>query len=140
MSKPSATRFITLQELCDQIGISKASFYKYQRLGIFPAPLRTNGGHLVFDQELTNTCLQVVHSRTGINGEPVIFRSRRSGSKTVTAKHSPTRANDGLVTALGSLGLSTTPALIEEAKKQLPADLPEPELIRQLFLRLRTQK
>ena len=139
MSKSSASRFITLQELVEILGISKATFYKHQRQGVFPDAKRTAGGRLVFDQELIEQCQHVVRSRVGINGEPVIFQTRKSPAR--SSSPSPTQKTAGkhehLVEALASLGLSTTVQDIEEAKRRLPAELPEGELIRQLFLLLR---
>lgn len=69
MTKSNASRFLTLQELCSVLGVSKASFYKYQRQGVFPEPLRTAGGRLIFDRELVERCQRVVRTRTGINGD-----------------------------------------------------------------------
>jgi len=34
------TRFITLQELCEQLGISKTRYYQLREKGVLPAPQR----------------------------------------------------------------------------------------------------
>ena len=141
MSKSTASRFLTLQELCSLLGVSKASFYKYQKQGLFPEPLRTAGGRLIFDQEVVERCQQVVRTRTGINGEPVIFQTRQqTGSKPVkTVTPAASSRIDNIVESLASLGLTATNEQVERTIKELPADLPESELIRQLFLALRKQ-
>ncbi len=140
MSKSSAGRFITLQELVEILGISKATFYKHQRQGVFPDAKRTAGGRLVFDQELIEQCQQVVRNRVGINGDPVIFQTRKSpAAATNRSPSKPTNAHDDRLKALASLGLSINQEQLEKALRELPADLPEPELIRRLFLTLKKQ-
>ena len=141
MSKASESRFITLDELCALVGLSKATYYKYQRHGVFPAPLKTSGGRLVFDQKLVEQCQQIVRTRTGLNGEPVIFSSRKKKGTEAIQKR-PNNAgwkHDDMISALASLGLTATPQQVDEAMKELPADLPAPELIRRLFLALKKQ-
>ena len=141
MSKASESRFITLDELCALIGISKATYYKHQRHGVFPEPLKTSGGRLVFDQKLVEQCQQIVRTRTGLNGEPVIFSSRKKkGSDPIHKRpHNAGGKHDDMISALASLGVAATAEEIERTSKDLPPGLSEPELIRQLFLALRKQ-
>ena len=141
MSKTPERCFITLDELCALIGISKATYYKHQRNGVFPAPLKTGGGRLVFDQKLVEQCQQIVRTRTGLNGEPVIFSSRKKkGSEAIPKRpHNAGGKHDDMISALASLGVTATAEEIERTSKVLPAGLSEPELIRQLFLALRKQ-
>jgi predicted DNA-binding transcriptional regulator AlpA len=141
MSKASESRFITLDELCALIGLSKATYYKHQRNGVFPAPLKTSGGRLVFDQKLVEQCQQIVRTRTGLNGEPVIFSSRKKkGSEAIPKRpHNAGAKHDDMISALASLGVTATAEEIERTSKDLQAGLSEPELIRQLFLALRKQ-
>ena len=141
MSGTSRTRFITLQELCDQLGISKTRYYQLQRKGVFPAPQRA-GNRPVFDTTLAQQCLQVVLTRTGINGEPVLFNAKRKQeavqkrSTTAKAKH------DDLIAALGSLGLAVTKEQVAVAIQSLPnsgTDLDEAALVKAVFLILKKQ-
>ena len=86
-------------------------------------------------------CQQIVRTRTGLNGEPVIFTTRKKKGSEPSPKH-PNNASgkhDDLISALASLGVSATTEEIERTSKGLPAGLSEPELIRQLFLALRKQ-
>ena len=142
MSGSSRSRFITLQELCDQLGISKGRYYTLQKRGIFPAPQRTSSNRPVFDQEQVQKCVEVVRSRVGINGEPILFnrKSVQEPSKkrpaTVKSRH------DDLIAALGSLGLSPTVEQVTAALATLPNNggaLDEPALIKAVFLQLKKQ-
>ncbi len=69
MSGSSRSRFITVQELCEMLGISKSRFAQLQKRGFFPRAVRTSSNRPVFDQTLVQQCLDVVRSRVGINGE-----------------------------------------------------------------------
>jgi predicted site-specific integrase-resolvase len=141
VSGTSRTRFITLQELCDQLGISKTRYYQLQRKGVFPAPQRA-GNRPVFDQNLTQQCVEVVRSRVGINGEPILFNAKRKQeavqkrSTTAKAKH------DDLIASLASLGLTVNKETVAAAIASLPnsgADLDEAALIKAVFLILKKQ-
>lgn len=137
----SKQRFITLTELCDLLQIGKQTYYKLVHRGVFPAPMRA-GNRPVFDQDLTQQCVEVVKTRVGINGEPVLFNrkpvqetaKRRSAS--VKGKH------EDLIAALASLGLSASVEQVTTAIAKLPnagADLAEPALIKAVFLHLKKQ-
>jgi excisionase family DNA binding protein len=129
-------RFITLSELCDQLGIGKQTYYKLVRRGLFPAPMRA-GTRPVFDQDLTQQCIDVVRTRVGINGEPVLL-NRRSGPASAPKKKVAPKHED-LIAALASLGVQTTPAKVQAVLETLPTDLPEPELIKAVFRELKKQ-
>lgn len=132
----SKQRFITLTELCDLLQIGKQTYYKLVRRGVFPAPMRA-GNRPVFDQDLTQQCVEVVKTRVGINGEPALF-NRRSGATPVPKKKDAVKHED-LIAALASLGIQTTPAKVQPVLETLPQDLGEPELIRAVFRELKKQ-
>ena len=142
MSKPSQNRFVTVQELCELIGLSKNRFYALQKAGIFPAPLRSPlNNRPVFDSALIEQCLGIVRNRVGANGAPWV-PNRKSPVVKPTAKRASGDRHRGLIEALASLGLTSTAAQVDEALAKLPeggAGLEEPELIRQVFLHLRKQ-
>jgi predicted DNA-binding transcriptional regulator AlpA len=136
------SRFITLQELCEMLGISKGRYYTLQKRGIFPPPQRTSSNRPVFDQEQVQKCVEVVRSRVGINGEPILFNRKpaqepsKKRPATVKSKH------DDLIAALGSLGVSPTVEQVTAALATLPnngGDLDEPALIKAVFLILKKQ-
>lgn len=142
MKESTTSRFITLQELCDLLGLSKSRFYTLQKSGIFPEAIRSpSNNRPVFDQELVQQCLGIVRNRVGANGHPVTF-NRKTLSQKPKKRESSSAApkHTDLVASLASLGLNTTAAKIEEALTTLPnrgSGLVAGELIRQLFLTLR---
>ena len=140
MSKPSQNRFITVTELCELIGLSKNRFYALQKAGIFPAAIRSpHNTRPVFDSALIEQCLGIVRNRIGANGAPYV-PNRKKAIPTRESRRKSAGLHQGLIEALASLGLSATPAQVDEAMGQLPeggAGMEEPELIRQVFLQLR---
>jgi predicted DNA-binding transcriptional regulator AlpA len=140
MSKPSQNRFITVTELCALIGLSKNRFYALQKAGIFPAPLRNpSNNRPVFDSALIEQCLGIVRNRIGANGAPYV-PNRKKVTPSRESYRKTAGLHQGLIEALASLGLSATPAQVDEAMGQLPeggAGLEEPEVIRRVFLELR---
>ncbi len=141
MSGTSRTRFITLTELCEQLGISKTRYYQLQRKGVFPAPHRA-GNRPVFDQEQVQTCVEVVRSRVGINGEPILFNRKPAQEPSKKRPVSVKGKHDDLIAALASLGLTVTKEQVAVAIHSLPnagADLDEPALIKAVFLILKKQ-
>ncbi len=142
MSGQARSRFITLQELCDQLGISKGRYYTLQKRGIFPAPQRTSSNRPVFDQEQVQKCVEVVRSRVGINGEPILF-NRKPVPEPSKKRATPVKGkHDDLIAALTSLGLSASVEQVNAAIATLPnagADMEEPALIKAVFLHLKKQ-
>lgn len=132
----SKQRFITLSELCDLLHIGKQTYYKLVRRGVFPAPMRA-GTRPVFDQELAQQCVEVVRTRVGINGEPVLFNRRPSTAPVPKTK--ATDKHEDLIAALASLGVQTTAAKVQAVLETLPQDLSEPELIKAVFRELKKQ-
>lgn len=122
------------------LGISRSRFYELQRRGVFPAPQRTSSNRPVFDQQLTQQCVEVVRTRVGLNGEPILFNRKpvQQSSRKRTATTKP--KHEDLVTALGSLGLTATPDQVSTAVSELPnqgADLDAASLIKAVFLHLK---
>jgi hypothetical protein len=95
MSKPSQNRFVTVQELCELIGLSKNRFYALQKAGIFPAPLRSPlNNRPVFDSALVEQCLGIVRNRVGAIGFPTC-RTARAGPPASHPPRSPQDATRG---------------------------------------------
>ncbi len=141
MSGTSRTRFITLAELCDQLGISKTRYYQLQKKGVFPAPQRA-GNRPVFDNNLAQQCVEVVRTRTGINGEPVLFNAKRKQEPVQKPHVSVKNKHDDLIAALASLGLTVTKEQVAAAVHSLPnngSDLDEAALVKAVFLILKKQ-
>jgi len=141
VSGTSRTRFITLQELCEQLGISKTRYYQLQKKGVFPAPQRA-GNRPVFDTNLAQQCVEVVRSRVGINGEPVLFNAKRKQESVPKRPTSVKGKHDDLIAALASLGLTVTKEQVAVAIQSLPnsgSDLDEAALVKAVFLILKKQ-
>ena len=142
MSGSSRSRFITVQELCEILSISKSRFAQLQKRGFFPPAVRTSSNRPVFDQTLVQQCLEVVRSRVGINGEPLLF-NRKPKQEPLRKRVTPaTKKHEMLLTALASLGLSPTVEQVDAAIASLPnqgADMDEPTLIKAIFLHLKKQ-
>ena len=141
MSGTSRTRFITLQELCEQLGISKTRYYQLQKKGVFPAPQRA-GNRPVFDTTLAQQCSEVVRTRTGVNGEPVLFNAKRKQEAVQKRPVSVRGKHDDLFAALASLGLTVTKEQVAVAVTSLPnsgSDLDEAALVKAVFLVLKKQ-
>jgi hypothetical protein len=140
MTKPSQNRFITVQELCELIGLSKNRFYALQKAGIFPECQRNPlNNRPVFDSQLVEQCLVIVRNRVGANGAPYV-PNRKKATPSREPRSKPVGRHEGLIEALASLGLTSTPTEVGEAIGRLPdggAGMDESELIRQVFLELR---
>ena len=135
MSKP---RFITLGELCDLLGIGKQTYYKLQRQGYFPEPIRSPNGRPFFSAELIDECQTIVRTRCGKNGLPLTL-NRKPGAAAAPKKKAANAKHEDLLAALASLGVQTTPANVQAVLENLPTDLPEPELIKAVFRELKKQ-
>lgn len=133
MSKP---RFITLGELCDLLGIGKQTYYKLQRQGYFPEPIRSPNGRPFFSAELIDECQAIVRTRCGKNGLPLTL-NRKPGAAAAPKKKAVAAKHEDLLAALASLGVQTTPANVQAVLETLPTDLPEPELIKAVFRELK---
>ncbi len=141
MVGPNRSRFITLQELCEQLGISKTRYYQLQQKGVFPAPQRA-GNRPVFDNNLAQQCVEVVRTRVGINGEPVLFNAKRKQEPVQKRPVSVKGKHDDLIATLASLGLTVTKEQVALAVHSLPnngADLDEAALVKAVFLILKRQ-
>lgn len=124
------------------LGISKSRFAQLQKQGFFPPAVRTSSNRPVFDQTLVQQCLEVVRSRVGINGEPLLF-NRKPKQEPLRKQATPIkRKHEDLIAALSSLGLSATVEQVTAAIDTLPnkgAGMDEPALIKAVFLHLKKQ-
>ena len=145
------TRYYTVKEVCEAIGLSKSRFY--QLLGTtFPwsAYLVTNH-RPVFTEEQFQQCLVARRTNQGIDGNPVMFYSKRlpgpRGQSVPTKKPSKAaipRRHAHVIEALDQLGL---PGIrqqdIDSALKQLSingSDADSGQVIAQLFRFFKAKK
>ena len=142
MSGSSRNRLVTISELCDLLGLSKTRFYALQKRGIFPEPLRTSSNRPAFDQTLVQQCQEVVRSRVGINGEPVLFNAKKAPEPSQKRPTSVRGKHDDLIVALAQLGLTATASQVTGAIASLPnqgSDLDQAGLLKAVFLHLKKQ-
>ncbi len=130
-------RLVTVQELCEILGVSKSRLYSLIRDGILPEPKRNpSNNRPVFDAELTETCRQVFKTHIGVNGQPYTPNRKRGTGKATALKRS---RHESLIDSLSALGLNATAKQIDEAMKSLPdagKGMEEEQLVKQVFLLL----
>lgn len=128
-------RFVTVQELCGILGVSRTRLYSLTRDGILPEPMRNqSNGRPLYTSDQTERCRQVFKTHIGINGQPYT-PNRKRGSANASV---PRRGrHESLIASLSALGLTATAKQVDEAVKSLPEGLEEGELVKQVFLRLR---
>lgn len=144
---------VTVADMARMVGLSRARFYQLVQAGVFPAPERhVETGRPFYGEELQRTCLEVRRRNCGVNGQPVLFYSRRLPSSTSAARPRKMKARPepkpdplaGLVDAVKALGLkAVTPAQVAAAvAEEYPsgtASVDEGEVIRAVFMRLKRQ-
>jgi hypothetical protein len=138
---------VSVAEMSRMVGLSRARFY--QLIGTtFPPPLYAEATNRPFyDENLQSVCLDVRRRNCGIDGKPVLFYSRRPATALPMRKPKNPRPpkNDqhaDLIDGLKGLGAANvTAAQVAEAVKELypngASDVPQGELLRAVFLRLR---
>lgn len=131
----SKVRFITLGELCDLLGIGKQTYYKLQRAGYLPEPVRSPNGRVFFSHDLIEECQTIIRTRCGKNGLPLTL-NRRPAAASAPKKKAAGKHED-LLDALAALGVQATPATVQAVVDTLSPGLPEPELIKAVFRELK---
>lgn len=138
---------VTVSEMARMCGLSRARFYQLQKSGVFPAPTY-QAGRPVYLQEQQEVCLEVRRKNRGVNGEPVLFYSRRRPIAPIKKSPRPNASapkNEcvaALLDGLNSLGLTTATAahVVEVTKELFPQGterLDQAEVLRAVFLHLK---
>jgi hypothetical protein len=142
---------VSVSEMAQMVGLSRARFYQLLSAGVFPPPLRDpTKKRPYFDQKLQERCLEVRRRNCGINGEPVLFYARRQiiALNTPKAKKTTKKKAEGeyddLLDSLKALGLVTvTVAQVGDSLNELypkgTEGVAEAQLIRAVFLHLKRQ-
>jgi len=142
---------VTVAEMARMVGLSRARFYQLQKAGIFPPPRYNEFKRPFYDQNAQQVCLEVRRKNCGVNGQVVLFYSRRQEIAPAKAKASPRKAKTApkersseLLESLKSLGLTATAADVDEAVTELFAGRTdgkdEGEVIRAVFLHLKRRR
>ncbi len=140
---------VTVAELARMIGLSRARFYQLVEAGVFPRPSRNEEtGRPFYHEEAQKVCLEVRRRNCGVNGQPVLFYSRRVPTTATTTRpkkpkaSAPSSEYADLLDGLKALGLTTaTVADVQAAVKELyprgVAEADQGEVPRSVFLRLK---
>jgi hypothetical protein len=150
MDKVQTKAAVSVSEMARMVGLSRARFY--QLIGsAFPKPLYdAKTKRPFYNEELQQVCLEVRRRNCGIDGKPVLFYARRTGSVVPTArrKRKPPQPKHGryaeIVEGVRALGLTTATAAQVEAAvcaryKEGTEGVDLAEVIRAVFLDLKRQ-
>ncbi len=97
-------------KLAEKLDLSRARFYQLQKSGIFPPPVYSiYTKRPFFPANLQNQCLKIRNSGVGLNGNPVIFYSKREKQASKTQSCSKQNFKD-LSDMLKAMGLKVLPA------------------------------
>jgi hypothetical protein len=140
---------VTVTEMARMVRLSRARFYQLIRSGIFPPP-RYHAGRPLYTEGQQRVCLEVRRKNRGVNGEPVLFYTRRRPAQPAKKAPRASKADprnkdiDALLDGLNALGLTTATASQAEAvaKELFPGGterLDQSEVLRAVFLHLKRQ-
>jgi hypothetical protein len=141
---------VSVTEMARMVGLSRARFYQLQGTKL-PMPVYDVATRRpVYTEELQLICLEVRRRNCGIDGKPILFYARRSGTMAsvpkARRKPTPTKASQyaEIVEGVKALGLtSVTTAQVEAAMsvryKSGTAGVDQGEVIRAVFLDLKRQ-
>lgn len=131
---------VTVSEMAKMVGLSRARFYQLVRAGIFPPPVYRLG-RPVYTEQMQEVCLGVRKSHRGVNGEPILFYTKRRPSKPARPPAPKNKNVAALVEGLNALGLATaTAAEVERVTKELfpkgTNGMDQGEILKRVFLHL----
>jgi hypothetical protein len=137
---------VTVSEMARMVGLSRARFYQLQKAGVFPPPVY-QAGRPVYTAEMQEVCLEVRRKNRGINGQPVLFYTRRRpiapSKRQKQADQLPAKNKDiaALLDGLNALGLTTATAaqVLKVTEELFPqgTGLDQAEVLRAVFLHLK---
>ena len=143
---------VTVSEMAQMCHLSRARFYELMNKGVFPQPVYLVTNHRpVYDAELQEVCLDVRRRGVGVNGQAVLFYTRKKlpertpkSPRNGKPKSPPNSSHVDLVNGLRALGLTATDEQVGAAIGELfPAGIDgvdEGEVMREVFLHLRQQE
>ena len=139
---------VTVTAMAKMVGLSRARFYQLIKAGVFPSPVYSvSTRRPIYVEELQELCLEVRRRNCGVNGQPVVFYSRRTTAVPTTKRKRPPRAtnnNADIIKGLKSLGLtSVSSSEVEAAMKSAFPDgvngHAQGEVVRRIFLSIKRQ-
>jgi hypothetical protein len=142
---------VSVSEMARRVGLSRQRFHQLVQCRVFPEPQRDEAsGRPYYDEPTQQQCLEVRRRNCGINGQIVLFYTRRfpampAKPKTTKPKlEAPGKDVSALVDGLNALGLVTATAaqvqrVTEELYPQGTAGIDQGEVLRAVFLHLKRQ-
>lgn len=152
---------VSVSEMAQMLGLSRARLYQLMKEGVFPAPTRpSDGGRPYFDREQQERCLTVRRTNCGVNGQAILFYAMRAPSSSApatparrprrsSAPERPRRSRDdatitGLRHGLAQLGVNQiTEQVVRRALAEAYPDgwssVTQAELLRTVLERLNRQ-
>lgn len=138
---------VTVSEMARMVGLSRARFY--QLIGsAFPWPVYDVSTRRPFYvEEMQQTCLEVRRRNYGIDGKPILFYARQTGTPIArprSARSKKSGKHAELIDGLKGLGLSSVMEQQVEAAlaKVYPTGrdgVSDAEVLRSVFLAIRRQ-
>jgi hypothetical protein len=135
---------VSVTDMAKLVGLSRQRFNQLVRQGVFPAANRDEtSGRPFYNAEKQQQCLLVRQTNTGINGQPILFYSRRrdTGTKRSSSRASKPKADSTIIHQLAELGINVTMKDVETASATLfPAgtiSIAHETVLKGLFLHFR---
>ena len=149
MLSNSATKTaVSVTEMAAMMGLSRARLYQLIRKGKLPTPdIEEGSKRPYYNEDKQRQCLEVRRRNCGIDGKPIMFYARRrdvgvSRKKVERAKPAASPHAD-LIDQLGVMGITATAAQVDAVVKELfpngTTSVPQEEVFRAVFLRIRSQ-
>lgn len=112
---------VSVKELVENIGISRARFYQLQQQGFFPHAIYDIRTHRpYFDERLQMLCYEIKDTGIGVNGQINIFYSPRKGTtKKTKQKKFINPIYKDFAESLNAMGLSCSPKDVQTAAIEL---------------------
>lgn len=148
LSNSGTKTAVSVTEMATMMGLSRARLYQLIRKQKLPTPdIEEGSKRPFFNEEKQRQCLEVRRRNCGIDGKPIMFYSRRrdvgvSRKKVEKAKPAASPHAD-LIDHLGVMGItasaSQVDAVVKESFPTGTTGVPQEEVFRAVFLRIRRQ-
>src|SRR5581483_6669144 len=103
---------VSVSEMARMVGLSRQRFHQLMQAGVFPQPHRNEAnGRPFFDEPTQQQCLEVRRRNCGVNGQVVLFYTRRQTTPLKPKKATPVpSSHTDLLDGLKALGLASVTA------------------------------
>ena len=149
MLSNSATKTaVSVTEMAAMMGLSRARLYQLIRKGKLPTPdIEEGSKRPYYNEDKQRQCLDVRRRNCGIDGKPIMFYARRRDvgvcRKKVDRTKPAANPHADLIDQLGVMGITVTAAQVDAVVKELfpngTTSVPQEEVFRAVFLRIRSQ-